>query len=93
MLYTGKSCREPPQVGLVKTEVCISGWNSTCQPYIDSATTLSDYEEPHDFQFLSDCGKALPALSRCHICECRVEIKCSVLVSACVLYTCLSQEK
>ena len=49
MLYTDKSCREPPQVGLVKTEVCTSEWNSTCQPYIDSATTLSDYEEPHEF--------------------------------------------
>ena len=36
--------KEPPQVGLVKqlTEVCISGWYSTCQPYIESATALSD---------------------------------------------------
>ena len=23
-------------------EVCISGWNSTCQPYIDSTTVLSN---------------------------------------------------
>ena len=26
------------------TEVCINGWNSTCQPCIESATALSDYE-------------------------------------------------
>ena len=42
MLYTVKS--EPPEVGLVKklTGVCIGGWSSACQPYIESATALSD---------------------------------------------------
>ena len=32
-------------------EVCISGWNSTCQPYIESTTLLSDYydEELQEF--------------------------------------------
>ena len=35
--------RELPEVELVKKlpEVCI-GWSSTCQPYIESATALSD---------------------------------------------------
>ena len=40
--------REPPEVGLVEklTKICISGGNSMCQPYIESATTLSDNTKP-----------------------------------------------
>ena len=35
--------REPPEVGLVKklTGSLYSGWNSTCQPYIESAAAFS----------------------------------------------------
>ena len=56
--------REPPKVWLVKqlTEVCIGGWNSMCQPYIESATALSD-EESREFLFLSGFGKALQRLT------------------------------
>ena len=28
-----------------RLEVCISGWNSMCQPYIESTTILFDYYE------------------------------------------------
>ena len=45
-----------------------------CQPYIESATALSDDEESQEFVVLSGCGKALPALSWTHKCECRLEI-------------------
>ena len=43
MLYTDKS-REPPEVGVVGklTGSFIGGWSSACQPYIESATALSD---------------------------------------------------
>ena len=43
MLYIQLSLpKEPPEFGLV--EVCIGGWSSACQPYIESAAALSDYE-------------------------------------------------
>ena len=46
-----------------------------CQPYIESATALSD----KNFRVLSGCGKALQGLSWTQKCECRLES--SVLVS------------
>ena len=32
-------------------EFCITGRNRMCQPYMESATTLSDYEEQQEFPF------------------------------------------
>ena len=63
-----------------------------CQPYIENATTLSDYyyidnEEPQEFLFLSRGRIGLPALSRTHKCECSFEIRCSVLVNVSVRHT------
>ena len=38
--------REPPEVGLVeKLTGNLYEWNSTCQPYIESATALHDYHD------------------------------------------------
>ena len=33
----------PLEAGEVMLEVCISRWNSMCQPYIESTAVLSDY--------------------------------------------------
>ena len=41
MLYTGKSSERASVVKKLP-EVCISGWNSTFQPYIVSATAFYD---------------------------------------------------
>ena len=76
-LYVGLAHAVPPtytnfQPFLLPTEVFISGWNSTCQPYIESATTLSDYDE--ELQAFSGCGKALPLLIWTHKCVSRFEI-------------------
>ena len=53
-----------------------------CQPYIDSATALSDYyfKDTNKFVILSGCRKPLPALSCTHKCECRLEINDTVFV-------------
>ena len=46
-----------------------------------------------NFPFLDVCRIGLPALSWTQKCECRLEIRCSVLVSVCIWYTRLSQDK
>ena len=45
-LYRYVSIESLLKTGRVKklTEICISGWNSMCQTYIESATALSDDE-------------------------------------------------
>ena len=65
-----------------------------CQPYIESATTLSDVddEELQEFHIFVSRHNGLPALSWTQKCECRLAICCSVLVSVCVWYTHLSWE-
>ena len=60
----------------LRLEVCISGWNSTRQPYIESTTVLSDYYDEESQVFVVSVGlqKALPALSWTYKCEFRLEI-------------------
>ena len=59
-----------------------------CHPYIGSATALSDYyiddEEPQEFPIFVGRLNGLPVLSCTQKCKCRLEIRCSVLVSICV---------
>ena len=54
-----------------------------CQPYIESATALSDYdEESQKFPVLSGCGKELPALSWTH--NVSIDLKYDVCACKCL---------
>ena len=45
----------PLETGEVRPDVCISGWNSTCQPYIESTTLLS-YMDSNTDNLTRVCG-------------------------------------
>ena len=66
-----------------------------CQPYIESATALSDVMMKIRKKFLCLLGgrNGLPALTWNKKCEGKLELRCSVLVSVCERYTHSSREK
>ena len=73
-------------LGEVTFEICISGQNRMCQPYIEMLphSPIIMLKNRMNCSFLMGYGKAL---SWTHKCECRLEI-----ISACYIYSSLPPE-
>ena len=54
-------------MGAELTGICISGWDSTCQPYIESATALSDIIYLCIYSFIGERAKRVRHSQVCSI--------------------------